>query len=112
MSNLKKYLGKVLKVKIDRPLWTRHPEYGFIYPINYWYIPNTISWDWQEIDAYILGIYNPVNEFEWKCIAIIKRLNDNEDKLIIAPENFSFTNQQIISLTEFQEKFFDIKLIR
>nr|MDD3719814.1 inorganic diphosphatase [Candidatus Gracilibacteria bacterium] len=112
MSNLKKYLGKVLKVKIDRPLGTRHPEYGFIYPINYGYIPNTISGDGQEIDAYILGIYNPVNEFEGKCIAIIKRLNDNEDKLIIAPENFSFTNQQIISLTEFQEKFFDIKLIR
>ena len=39
----KHYLNKIVKVKIDRPLGSKHPKYNFIYPVNYGYIPNTIS---------------------------------------------------------------------
>jgi inorganic pyrophosphatase len=111
--NLEKYLNKTIKIKIDRPLGSKHPKWNFIYPINYGYVPNTKNEDGEEIDAYILGIYESVNEFKGKCVAIIHRLDDNDDKLIIVPEkNYEITDEEIIRSTFFQEKHFKIKIIR
>lgn len=45
-----------LEVTIDRPFGSKHPKHGFIYPINYGYVPNTISGDGEELDCYILGL--------------------------------------------------------
>ena len=44
-TNAMDYLGKDVTVKIDRPLGSKHPKHGFVYMINYGYIPNTISGD-------------------------------------------------------------------
>lgn len=106
------YLDKILEVKIDRSLGSKHPKHGFIYPVNYGYIPNTISGDGEELDCYVLGIYEPLETFKGKCIAIIHRLNDNDDKLIIVPENKSFSNKEIKALTNFQEQYFKSEIIR
>ena len=73
----KHYLNKIVKAKIDRPLGSNHPKYNYIYPINYGYIPNTISDDGEELDCYILGVFEPIKEFEGKCIAIIHRLKED-----------------------------------
>ena len=54
------YLNKTLNVKIDRPFGGKHPKYGFIYPVNYGYIPNTISGDGEELDCYVLGVFEPI----------------------------------------------------
>ena len=51
------YLNKEVLVKVDRKLGDKHPNFDFIYPINYGYIPNTLSKDSEEIDAYILGVF-------------------------------------------------------
>jgi inorganic pyrophosphatase len=110
--NFKNYLNKIVKVKIDRPCGSKHPKYDFIYPVNYGYVPNTISGDGEELDCYVLGVFEPLNEFKGKCIAIIHRTNDNDDKLIIVPENRNFTNEEIDVLTEFQERFFKHEIIR
>ena len=106
------YLNKTLKIKVDRPLGSKHPKHGFIYPINYGYVPNTISGDGEELDAYILGIYEPLDTFIGKCIAIIHRINDNDDKLVIVPENKTFTDSEIKVLTDFQEQYFESNIIR
>ncbi len=106
------YIGKTLYIKIDRPFGTKHPKHGFIYPVNYGYVPNTISGDGEELDAYLLGIFEPVDEYEGKCIAIIHRTNDNDDKLVVVPENKDYTNDQIEALTEFQEQYFTHKILR
>ncbi len=110
--DIKSFLNKTLTVKIDRPIVSKHPKHGFIYPLNYGYIPNTISSDNEELDCYILGIYEPIEEFTGKCIAIIHRTNDNDDKLILVPENKIFTNLEIRALTNFQEQYFEITIIR
>ena len=106
------YIGKFIDVHIDRPLGSKHPKHGFIYPVNYGYIPNTISGDGEELDCYVLGVFEPVEEFEGKCIAIIHRLNDDDDKLVIVPNDRNFSNKEIDALTEFQEKFFKHVIIR
>ena len=97
------FLDKIVTVKIDRPLGSIHSKKfpNHIYPINYGYIPNTVSGDGEELDAYILGIYEPLETFTGKCIAIIHRTNDNDDKLIVVPENLTFTNNEIRVLTDF-----------
>ena len=110
--NLINYLNQNIKVKIDRPLGSKHPKHGFIYPVNYGFVPDTISGDGEELDCYVLGVFEPLNEFTGKCIAIIHRINDNDDKLIIVPENRNFSNKEIDVLIEFQERFFKHEIIR
>lgn len=105
------YLGKMLTIKIDRPLGSKHPKHGFIYPVNYGYVPNTVSGDGEELDCYVLGVFEPLEEFTGKCIAIIHRTNDNDDKLIIVPDGKKYTKEQIQALTEFQEQYFKSEII-
>lgn len=110
--DLKEYTGKIIEVKIDRPMGSKHPKHGFIYPVNYGYVPNTISGDGEEIDCYILGVFEPLETFTGKCIAVIHRTDDNDDKLIIVPEGKEYTDDAIKALTEFQERFFTPTIIR
>lgn len=112
MNNSIAFLNKTTEVKIDRTMGSKHPKHGFIYPVNYGYVPGTISDDGEELDAYVLGIYEPVETFTGKCIAIIHRTNDNDDKLIVVPEGNSFSDSQIRALTDFQERFFESEIIR
>lgn len=109
----KKYLNKILEVEIDRPLGSSHPKYpDLIYTVNYGYVPNTISGDGEELDCYILGEDKPLKKYKGKCIAIIHRLDDDDDKLIIAPINKNFTDDEIRLLTNFQEKFYKSEIMR
>ena len=106
------YIGNKIKVKIDRKIGSEHLKYGFKYLLNYGYIPNTVSADKEEIDCYVLGIEEPIEEFEGRCIAVIHRLNDDDDKIIVAPEGMNYTDSEIRKLTEFQEKYFISEIIR
>ena len=45
------YLNRIVSVVMDRPLGTKHPKHGFVYEVNYGYIPNTVSGDGEELDA-------------------------------------------------------------
>lgn len=112
MTNSIDFLNKVISIKIDRPMGSKHPKHGFIYPVNYGYVPNTISDDGEELDCYVLGVFEPLETFTGKCIAIIHRTNDNDDKLIIVPENEMLSDDQIRVLTAFQEKLFESEIIR
>ena len=108
----KEYLGKVVKVVMDRPLASCHPKHGFIYSVNYGYIPDTVSGDGEELDAYVLGEFKPLTEFEGIVIAIIHRINDNDDKLIVTKNGKNYTDEQIRALTEFQEQYFESIIYR
>jgi inorganic pyrophosphatase len=110
--NAKDFLGKNVIVKMDRPLGTKHPKHGFIYMLNYGFIPNTISGDGEELDAYVVGVYEPVETFEGRVIAIIHRTNDDDDKLVVAPNNVDYSDEAIRTLTAFQERFFESIIIR
>ena len=106
------YLGKIVKVVMDRPLGTKHPKHGFVYEVNYGYIPNTVSGDGEELDAYVLGVDEPLNDFEGEVIAIIHRTNDDDDKLVVVPHGMNFTDEQIMKFVNFQEKWFKSVILR
>ncbi len=109
--NLTPYLGQTLTLHIDRPLGSRHPTHGFFYPVNYGSLPHTLAPDGEELDAYLLGVFDPVQTFTGVCIAIVHRLDDEDDKLVVVPEGKSYTNDQILALVEFQERFFHSVLL-
>ena len=105
-------LGKIVRVTVDRPLGSCHPNYkDIVYKVNYGYIEGIIAPDGEEQDAYILGVDAPVREYTGKIITIVHRLNDVEDKWIVAPEGVHFTKEEIIDQIKFQEQFFKYEII-
>ncbi len=99
-------------VKVDRPLGSCHPNHpDILYSLNYGFIPGIFAADGEEQDAYILGVDWPVEEFSGRLIAIIHRKNDVEDKWVVAPNNISFTREEIAAATAFQEQYFDTEII-
>ena len=105
-------LGRIVPVTVDRPLGSYHPKHpDLYYPVNYGYIEGIMAPDGEEQDAYILGVDIPVKIFTGKVIAIIHRRDDVENKWVVAPEEMTFSKQEIEELTRFQEQYFDSEVI-
>lgn len=112
MTNSLTFIGQKVNVVIDRPLGSKHPKHGFVYEVNYGYIPNTKSADGEELDAYVLGVDGPITNTRGVCIAIIHRTDDDDDKLIVTQDGQDFSDSEIEKLTEFQEKWFKHVILR
>ena len=110
---MKDIIGKKVHVIVDRPLGSAHPKHvDLIYPVNYGYIEGIIAGDGECQDCYVLGENEPIKAFDGVVIAIIHRLNDIEDKWIIAKEGVLLFDQEILESIAFQERYFKIQLIR
>ena len=109
---VKSFLGKTVEIKMDRPLGFIHKKenYSLTYPVNYGYIPGVIGGDGEELDVYLLGVDTPVNEYTARIIGIVHRHNDNEDKLVAAPEGISFSKEEIAEQIHFQEQYYDTEI--
>ena len=113
VADAKAYIGRVISVVIDRPLGSSHPDYpSMVYPINYGFVPNTLSGDGEELDCYVLGVDTPLSSYTGMCIAVIAREGEDDDKLVIAPDGQQFSDGEIESSTLFQERYFIHKIIR
>lgn len=106
------YLYNIVRVKIDRPLRSKHPKHGFEYPVNYGFIPYTKSGDGEELDAYVLMEDKPLDEYVGRCIGVIHRTDDDDDKLVVVPEAYDLADEIIEEETAFQEKWFKHILLR
>ncbi len=105
---VKSYLGKVVDIKIDRPLGSVHPKHqNIVYPINYGYIPEVFGGDGEELDVYLLGVSVPLNEYRAKVIGIVHRHNDEEDKLVATPEGCVYYQNEIAEAVHFQEQYYE-----
>ena len=109
MEKLNELLGKEVEVIIDRPIGFN--KEGIIYTQNYGYIKELKAPDGEYQDAYVLGKDRPLKSFKGKVIAIINRLNDIEDKLIVCDKNSNYTKEEIKKMVNFQEKYFKNKII-
>ncbi len=112
MRNAFPSIGDTVRVTVDRPVGSRHPKHhDTIYTVNYGYIEGTLSPDGEGTDAYILGVCEPKKHFTGKVIAIIHRLDDIEDKLVVAPSGVTFTPDEIKEMTAFCERYFESIII-
>ena len=102
-------LGKTVDIVIDRPIGHTHVTKGIIlhYTINYGFLPGITGGDGEEQDVYILGMDMPLKTFRGRIIGAIRRRDDNEDKLVAAPDGMSFSVEEIRKATWFVEKYFD-----
>lgn len=100
----RKLLGKIVTVQVDRPIGYLHGD--ILYPVNYGFVPGLMGGDGEEQDAYILGVDTPLSSFTGRVIAVIRRHNDCEDKLVVAPEGLSLHQGQIAQAVRFQEQYF------
>lgn len=111
MEKAPNILGDIVKVIVDRPLGSYHPEHKeMYYPINYGFIEGITAPDGEEQDVYIIGVNQAVSEYTGKVIAIIHRYDDVEEKWVVAPENKSFSKEEILEQVHFQEKYFNSEI--
>jgi inorganic pyrophosphatase len=106
------YLGWRVVVVMDRPLGSRHPRHGFLYEVNYGYIPGTLAPDGAPLDAYVLGVAVPLARAEGVAIAVIHRYDDDDDKLVLVPEGVTLSDAEIMAAVRFQERFFKTCIVR
>ena len=59
------------------------------------------------MDVYLLGVDEPVEQFDCRIYGIVHRRNDVEDKLIAAPDGMSFTKDDMEAAVRFQERYYD-----
>ncbi len=103
---------KTVKITVDRPKGSYHPQYSDLYyPVNYGYIEGIKAPDGEWQDVYILGVDEPLKEFIGEIIAVIHREDDNEDKWVAVPKGMALTADEIIKQTYFQEKYFKTTVI-
>lgn len=112
LPDLRAFLGREVHLVIDRPLGTVHPRHAeIVYPVNYGYVPGTLAGDGEPIDAYLLGVHEPVAEAKGMVIALIVRNDDIEDKLVVAPAGMRFSAAEIRDIVRFQERYFDSRVV-
>ena len=97
-------MGKQVHVEVDRPIGYCHGD--IVYPINYGFIPGLIAGDGEEQDAYILGITEPLSSFDGVVVGAVRRKNDCEDKLVVAPAGSEYHQGEIAAAVSFQEQYF------
>lgn len=111
MTGENSILGQTVTVIMDRPMGTYHPKHKDIYyPVNYGYIPGIIAGDGEEQDAYVLGVEEPLQEFTGMVIAIIHRLDDVEEKWVVAPKGVTMSKEEIWEQVKFQEQYFESEI--
>lgn len=74
--------------------------------MNYGYLPGTVASDDEPIDAYLLGPERPVAEATGDVIAVVRRSDDVEDKLVVATDGCPRPAPEIAALIDFQERYF------
>jgi len=111
---LEDWAGRQIEVTIDRPLGSRHPrEPDLVYEVNYGYVPDTLAPDGHPLDVYVLGTDDPVESCVATVIAIIRRRDDVEDKLVAVIEGAPiepWDADAITAATLFQERWFDSRV--
>lgn len=101
-------MGKLVHVEVDRPIGYQHGN--ITYPINYGCIPGMIAGDGEEQDVYILGVTEPIDSFDGQVVGAVRRKNDCEDKLVVAPVGSVYHQGEIAQEVHFQERYFVISI--
>ena len=110
-AGLVNLLGERVRVAIDRPLGSAHPERPDPrYPSNHGRPAGTSSSDCEPVDAYVLRIDDVVQEAVGIVVGVVRRADDVEDKLVVAADGRCYAADEIAALVAFQERYFDSRI--
>ena len=102
---------ETVTVKIDHPMGSTDDDNpSVVYPINCGYVDVERTPGFSELDkqrVYLLGIDFAVDEYVGVLIAVARRRDDPAPVWIVAPENISYTIQQIEEMIYFEEQYYD-----
>lgn len=105
------WLGRTVRVVMDRPLGSLHPTHGFPYELNYGYVPGYIAPDDEELDAYVVGTDEPLEECTGVVVAVVLRRDDVEDKLVVAVDDRTWSVEAVAAAIAFQESGWDSEVV-
>ena len=69
-------------------------------------MPGLFAPDGEEQDVYVLGVQKPLKRFTGELIAVIRRVDDVEEKWVEASVGLRFTAEEILEAVRFQEQYF------
>lgn len=104
------WIGETVRVVIDRPAGSVHPDGGPAYPFDYGYLPGTLGGDGEPIDVYVLDSAGR-SEVEAHIVAVIVRHDDDENKLVAVVDEDPSTDE-IEEAVRFQEQWFETSIFR
>lgn len=96
-------LGKYVRVKVARPIGTRHPHFPFTYRLNFGYAQGVTGINGEAQGVYIMGIDHPVREFDGRIIAIVRRNRHMGIVWVAAPKSKHFIVTEICDAIDFAE---------
>ena len=105
-------LGTLVSVTMDRPLGSLHPKHGFRYEVNYGFVEGVKAPDGEDLDAYFLGVSEPMQAGAGRAIAIVHRLDEDDDKLVVVPDGTTLSDIEIERMVAFQEQWFTHEILR
>ena len=103
-KTLRSYLGKRVSIVIDRPIGFHHK--GLVYPINYGYIEGLLAPDGEDQDVYVLDAQTKLTQVQATVVAIIRREDDVEDKLVAMIDPKPLSERDIEEAVCFVEQYF------
>ncbi|GLY26207.1 hypothetical protein [Micromonospora sp. NBRC 101691] len=106
------FLGREVHVTVDRPVGYRHPVHGFVYELNYGFVPGTRVADGEGLDAYLVGVDEPVASATGLCVAVIHRLYDDDPKLVVAVDRRNRSDEELLARISFQEAGYPHVVVR
>lgn len=98
-------LGRNVRVRVARPIGTKHPKFGFTYERNFGFVEGVKSPNGLPQGAYILGIDHPVREFEGRVAAVVRRENRRGVAWVVVPKSKRLIESEIRDDLEFAEKY-------
>jgi|GEM_PF-6706561 len=99
------FLGTIRQVIISRPIGYVDNQ-NTTYSINCGYTLDPINGD-QKIDTYLLGITEPIENYEARIIGYVKKKGDENYKFIVAPDHIKITKEDAIKQIQQVEEIKD-----
>ncbi|QQE10428.1 inorganic pyrophosphatase [Planctomycetota bacterium] len=112
MMDTKKFIGRRVKVLVDRPLGSTDPTFGYTYPVNCGHVLEESDCSSSNLDVYVLGLCDPINAFEGDCIAVIHSEDATQNKLVIVPAGAMLSDEAIIEGVQFKERHNQPQVVR
>lgn len=106
------FINQTVRIEINNSSIAKYYKVKNSFPINCGYVQDVLDGDGKQLECYIVGINEERKEFTGKCIAILHQFDNTQDKLIVAPNDIDYTDNQIREILKFKEKNYMNEIIR